>query len=87
MLFETLLGVLAALRWVREVGLRLRSPEFVPAMLRVLVRDSALYFVMYVRPAVLHVDRTLTAMCDSMTLTYCASAIVWIAAPVSSGSC
>ncbi|KAI0046988.1 hypothetical protein FA95DRAFT_1679393 [Auriscalpium vulgare] len=61
-LFETLLGVLAALRWVREVGLRLRSPEFVPAMLRVLVRDSALYFVI-------------------MTLTYCASAIVWIAAP------
>ncbi|KAI0059246.1 hypothetical protein BV25DRAFT_1993760 [Artomyces pyxidatus] len=57
--FETLLGGLAAYKWLRDVGVRVRSWRFANALLRVLVRDSALYFLtmsmMYIVNAVIWV--------------------------------
>lgn len=46
--FESLLGGLAIYKWVKEVGVTLASPRLAPALLRVLVRDSVIYFIVYV---------------------------------------
>ncbi|KAI0065058.1 hypothetical protein BV25DRAFT_127126 [Artomyces pyxidatus] len=45
MAFESLLGGLAIYKWIKEVGVTLASPRIAPALLRVLVRDSVIYFI------------------------------------------
>ncbi|KAA1473592.1 hypothetical protein DENSPDRAFT_282104 [Dentipellis sp. KUC8613] len=43
--FETFLFGLAVVKWVRDVGFRLSSRAFAPALLHILVLDSVVYFI------------------------------------------